>query len=397
MPERPNVFIVATHDFRHDRMMGSSARIRAFVAYLSQHANLTFVLFSGSPPRDAHDEGLVYVRPQAGKLRRKLARIVEKISGKLPISRLRRIDLEQTILGSGILRNLFRSGRCDLLICEYLWSSVPAMRLAKSCGIPVWIDVHDVLSARNREADRVGRKAGFQISRQEELGILRKPDLVIAIQRDEAEELSKELGKEKVLLVEHSEGDSLPLPVESIEQHTVLFVGSKSDHNLDALNHFIADHWESVRRTVPGARLLVCGSVCEGLDGATPKEAVEIQGRIDDLSEWYARAAVVLNIPRYGSGLKIKAIEAFRYGKALLCTPTGAQGLAHVGEAMVVSPWEELASRLIALLEDDDARLRLGSAAVDAYDQWYSPDAVYGPMIDRMNEALGLGRLDRHA
>jgi glycosyltransferase involved in cell wall biosynthesis len=48
---------------------------------------------------------------------------------------------------------------------------------------------------------------------------------------------------------------------------------------------------------------------------------------VEDLSAAYARAAVVVNPRRFGTGLSIKSIEALACGRPLVATAAGATGL----------------------------------------------------------------------
>ena len=70
---------------------------------------------------------------------------------------------------------------------------------------------------------------------------------------------------------------------------------------------------------MPHAELAIAGSICEALSG---HKDVVLMGMLDDLSTAYESAAIVVNPMQFGTGLKIKSLEAMSYSKPLVTTPT---------------------------------------------------------------------------
>ena len=71
-------------------------------------------------------------------------------------------------------------------------------------------------------------------------------------------------------------------------------------------------------------------------------------------------------------------LEALAAGKAVVATPRAIEGLVvPVGKALLVgSTAEELAGHAVALLADDDARRRLGTAAYAWAERELDPDRI---------------------
>ena len=59
---------------------------------------------------------------------------------------------------------------------------------------------------------------------------------------------------------------------------------------------------------------------------ATP--AVEFVGQVESLPEFYASVRVVVVPIRYGSGVKLKTVEAVQYGVPTVSTVVGAEGIS---------------------------------------------------------------------
>lgn len=94
-------------------------------------------------------------------------------------------------------------------------------------------------------------------------------------------------------------------------------------------------------------------------------------GLVADASAAYRLAPLAINPIRAGSGLKIKTIEALAHGRAVITSPSGAEGLEDAGEPLcrctTPAEWVRTLTRLCG---DAQERLRLGAQAA-AYAQRY--------------------------
>jgi glycosyltransferase involved in cell wall biosynthesis len=86
-------------------------------------------------------------------------------------------------------------------------------------------------------------------------------------------------------------------------------------------------------------------------------EGVKKMGRVPDLEPYYRQAAVVINPVPYGSGLKIKSVEALAFGKCLVTTATGVQGLEEEAKPPYeIRDIEEMADPIVRWLLDPTLR-----------------------------------------
>jgi hypothetical protein len=101
----------------------------------------------------------------------------------------------------------------------------------------------------------------------------------------------------------------------------LLFVGAYFPANVFAVE-WIAEHLAGR----VGRRIVVVGS---GMDRLAPlrSENLEIHGRVEDLSPYYARAEAVLLPIFSGAGMCTKTVEALCFGKALIASTHALRGL----------------------------------------------------------------------
>jgi glycosyltransferase involved in cell wall biosynthesis len=110
---------------------------------------------------------------------------------------------------------------------------------------------------------------------------------------------------------------------------TVLFLGRLDwPPNQDGLSWLLDQVWPEVHKRRPLLKLLIAGSGnSDWLKARLPISGVEFLGRVDSVDTLYGTSAISLVPVFYGSGTRVKAIEASRYGRACLSTAVGIEGL----------------------------------------------------------------------
>jgi glycosyltransferase involved in cell wall biosynthesis len=79
---------------------------------------------------------------------------------------------------------------------------------------------------------------------------------------------------------------------------------------------------------VPNVKLYLVGNAPPlEIRSLTSNGQIEVTGRVDSLIPFYKDAEVVVCPLRIGGGVKVKVLEALGFGKAIVSTSIGAQGL----------------------------------------------------------------------
>jgi glycosyltransferase involved in cell wall biosynthesis len=161
----------------------------------------------------------------------------------------------------------------------------------------------------------------------------------------------------------------------------VVFSGNFEYHpNVDAVELLVNEIWPEVRRGHPEARLRLVGKG----EGAVRRlvggdGSIETTGPVEDALSEIAVADVAIAPLRIGSGTRLKIIEAWAAGRAVVATPLGAEGLrARDGENIRLAPDAAGFARAIGeLLDDADLRARLGAAGHECFREFYSWEAAW--------------------
>lgn len=141
-------------------------------------------------------------------------------------------------------------------------------------------------------------------------------------------------------------------------ERRLLYIGSLDwEANRDGLLWFLREVWPLLAADHAGLKLSIVG---RNPGAALTREAqrhggVELHGFVADLEPHYARSRVFIAPLRFGSGIKVKVINALYRGLPVVTTAVGAEGLvARAGREMFVAADAAAMARDIGVLLNDD-------------------------------------------
>jgi len=243
-------------------------------------------------------------------------------------------------------------------------------------GFPLVLDMHNIESALlTRYADRQReplRKAYAKLtaSKLQRCEHTAAPAFarILTCSEVDARYVSDRLGYPHVAVVPNGVDAEHFAPRPGREEpNTLVFVG-RMDYvaNHDAMIFFCRSVLPRMWRSVPEARLYVVGhEPSRAIQQFARDPRIVVTGSVPDVADFVARAAVVIAPLRYGSGTRLKILEAMAMAKAVVTTPVGCEGIeAKPDEEIVVaeSP-DDQARALVELLRDRERREAIGQRA----------------------------------
>lgn len=285
------------------------------------------------------------------------------------------------------VRDRLRSGAYDLLLLDHLLTA-ECGRLAKEDGfeLPVVLRQHNVEADLQRRALRYVRGPGELLQAlvrlrrwtaiESHLG--RYCDLALAISNVDAARLA---GASPGFPIA-----AAPVPADTAHYHPapplgagkeLVFVGGCHwPPNLDAVRWFVREVFPAVRARHPDAHLTVVGERPPAWLRRAPQ--VTATGFVPDERPLVAAARVVVAPIRFGSGVRIKILNALAMGKAVVSTRLGAEGIPveHGHSALLADGAGPFADAVSSLLADDAAVARLGRNGLQACLAGFEPGAV---------------------
>lgn len=164
--------------------------------------------------------------------------------------------------------------------------------------------------------------------------------------------------------------NALPIPEDAGGQPsdpTVLYLGNYDyPPNVLAAERLISNIWPKIMSRKPEARLTIAGNrpdLIPSFRRSVPN--VEYTGIVDDLSLLYQRSRVICCPITIAGGTRVKLVEAAGYGKPMVSSTIGAEGLGMIdnAEIMIRDTDDDIADACVQLLGDEDLCARMGSAA----------------------------------
>ncbi len=245
--------------------------------------------------------------------------------------------------------------------------------------------MHDLLSARIQRFQEAGLPLDCpHLSPGREMRWLAGAHTVLAAQEREAETIRPHI-KSRVLVAPVTLRPRALSP-DHLVAGRCLFVGSNIPPNRTGLAFLLREVWPEVRAEVPHATLAIVGTVCQtlfefGAEHELRAQGIHGLGTVDSLETEYARAAVCLVPLLVGSGIKIKLLEALGFGKAVVSTPVGIQGLeSWAGETVLVADnAPHFAEAITCLLAHDDLRAMRESSALRLAEEHFGVNRALDP------------------
>jgi glycosyltransferase involved in cell wall biosynthesis len=233
--------------------------------------------------------------------------------------------------------------------------------------------------------------------RRYERHLLRSFDAVVAFTEADRRSLL-ELGDGRVETIGFATVVPERLAADPEVPNRVLFVGNFAHRpNLEAAAVLATRIMPLVRAEIPEAHLFLVGAHRLPEVEALAGESVTVRFDVDDVAPYWASAAVVALPLRTGAGMRVKALDAFGAGKAVVANDRAVAGAAvepgtHFARA---DTDEEFAREIVDLLGAPERRRGLGEAArawALAFASWDSVVKRYEALQEELIAGGGGGR-----
>ncbi len=174
---------------------------------------------------------------------------------------------------------------------------------------------------------------------------------------------------------------------------TVLFQGTlRYPPNAEAARFLVREVGPHLRRLVPDVRIRLVGTPAAGLASLGDPPAVTLVGQVPDIADELARADLVVVPLRFGSGTRLKVLEAFAQKVPVVSTTLGAEGLGvQDGVHLLLADTPEgLAEACARLLADEALRERMVEQAHQLFCLQFAEEIVAGQVAALARQVAGV-------
>jgi glycosyltransferase involved in cell wall biosynthesis len=282
------------------------------------------------------------------------------------------------------LKEILQENEINILQCENAWSIPHSLTVAKEMNIPVIATLHDVVSDRTRQLNAVLKKPPL-ISRKInkmtdhfEKKAVNSTDFNVCVSEDDKNSFTKMgVDPNKLMVIPNGVDSNEFYPRE--KNHSLiaklglenanpilLFAGSEMYQNRIAVKDIITKIVPKAANVYKNLRVLIVGTVSKYVNNLKqnfPKLSKHIidLGFVDNLNQYYSIADIVLIPLRYGTGTKLKVVEAMAAGKCIISTEIGIKGIAVKKQNMVVieDDMSKYVDHIFEIMENYEYRKKL--------------------------------------
>ena len=177
----------------------------------------------------------------------------------------------------------------------------------------------------------------------------------------------------------------------------ILFVGQMDyPPNIDAMQYFVSEIMPGLVDVHPDLQLNIVGrdpnSKILGMEGPN----IRVHGRLDDLTEAFSNATVVIAPIRLGSGTRLKVLEALARGHALVATSVATEGIDLVPENdfMLADTPSDFEAAVSKLLSDPELREHLGRTGREKVLGSYRWDSIQETVRELAREVVSASSVE---
>lgn len=170
------------------------------------------------------------------------------------------------------------------------------------------------------------------------------------------------------------------------EKHSFLFIGSLWYRpNKEGVEWFINEVWNKILEKWPKSKLYIIGKMNRN-DNLPIAANIEYLGFVDNIYQYYRKCSCFIVPLKFGSGTRLKIVEAFSFKIPIISTSAGAEGLdvTHRKELMIANTADEYSACVSALFSSDELVSRIVENGFNLVSQKYDWDIIG----KRLNEKI---------
>jgi polysaccharide biosynthesis protein PslH len=271
---------------------------------------------------------------------------------------------------------------------------LPLAALVGATRVPIVLNAHNVehellqlrIAIETRPLHRLFLRTQAARLKRFETSVCRRASRILACSETDAHQLAELAPDTPITVVPNGVDTNAIQP--SIEPPSrndrLIFVGQMSWFpNRDGIEWFLADILPRIVQARPDVRFALVGKNDGLIVPTSIANNVELLGFVDDLAPVMREASVYVVPLRAGSGTRLKVLEAMAFGKAIVTTHVGSEGIGlEDGEsALYADSADDFADAVVRVMDDRALTVRLGHLARMQAVAHYDWNAITASML----------------
>lgn len=181
------------------------------------------------------------------------------------------------------------------------------------------------------------------------------------------------------------------VPFEQQDLNTIFYLGSLDwIPNQQSVVWFLNQVWPLVLQKKPQLQLIIAGKNIPDWLMSRKDPNTRFYSNVPDTRELYDKYAIMIVPLLAGSGIRVRIIEGMAYGKCIVSTRIGSEGIPyeHQKNIVIADTPEEFAQAIIDLNEHPEKVREIQRNARQTAEQFYDRKNVYLPLVKMYNELV---------
>lgn len=177
----------------------------------------------------------------------------------------------------------------------------------------------------------------------------------------------------------------------SQSENAILFIGTLTwEANIDAVLYFLRDIWPKLLSKNPDTKFYIVGKNPDQriIQLANESSNVILTGFVTDLEDYYSKCKVFISPLRFGSGIKVKVMNALYRGIPTVSTTIGAEGLAVQNKVsmMITDSPQKFADDILQLMNNENLWKTISENSRKLAQDIYTWEAVFEKVIEAIEK-----------
>ena len=180
---------------------------------------------------------------------------------------------------------------------------------------------------------------------------------------------------------------------EVIKPNTVFYFASMDWlPNQEAVKWFLDNCWDTIHKAVPDAKFIIAGRGMPNNLKQLNKPNVVIIENVTNGKLFYQQHQLMIVPLLSGSGLRIKIIEGMSYGKPIVSTSVGAEGIHYTDgtNILIANEAKQFSQKVIELLNDVNLQQQLQKNASELAYQQFDNTKVVSKLVNFYTQLLNV-------
>jgi glycosyltransferase involved in cell wall biosynthesis len=301
------------------------------------------------------------------------------------------------------LRKILAEEHFDFIVLEGIWESVywPIIRQSPAYKVLNLYDLEAGLLQRQANVLPPGLERGLYANGAWRMAKLekklpREADLIWTVSEKERQSLLRQTPGLPVYLAPGGvDCDAIqPLPPEPGKE--ILFVGSLQYFpNVDGVQYLVNEIMPEILKRCPDAMLRVVGRQPDDrIRQLHNPPAISIVGEVEELKPFYRAARLCIVPLRSGGGTRLKILEAMAYGRPVVSTAIGAEGIdvEHGRNILIADTPAEFADAVSRVLNEPGLAEALAEGGRRLVERSYSWKSIADIMYARYEQMIHMDK-----